>query len=705
MKKAILIILALIIIGIGIFFLLGPDTMGPEKDRGFLSKEKEGPEVGMRKKPKTEFSPSGKGRAPLPTNQQTTFPAPTDIFIFCPGGAPDQKFIPQTHASIIGVGAALATGSGPDYEEFYRGETARVHKLGLKYTVWLSTYDIDVGGRTTPEKFYQDRPELLEAACIDIDGKKMMFELERLPWQCTNNPVWREFLLKAAKRSIDWVADGFTFDEWLGSASVSSPDFNGCFCEHCMKGFREYLKQKYSLGELQSLGIGDIIDNFDYGDFIREGHLATYRASRWQVPLFSDFEDYQMLSIKKFWHEFVSEIREYGAAQGKDIYFSANTPELYPVWIPIQNELDYLSPEFTYDIPPKGKSITASKIARSLGKPAFFTPICTGITTEIMTRPDATALMKIYTVEAYSARGFLIVPYHIWFWTSPGEGESYYADIEELSPYYDFIYNNKPYYENLFSTSKIAVLYSYPSARQAYDSFTNAFYGISDLLLHSNFQYDVLFAGDDNWIKNSLSLAQLKEYEVIILPSTSNLLDQQVDLLLSYSEAGGNIVAFGQTEPRLRSFVHNKNILSGISNMLKNLIPRFGKGFEYSGNIPSAKKISSILNDLIQPNIQTNANENVVMLEYWNNETRSIIIHLINYNYNIKTKHLNIQKNINLEVMLNPELLGKNLIISYKSPDGAEIKELDYLISNGNIKFQIPNLEFYGVISIEEAEN
>ena len=126
---------------------------------------------------------------------------------------------------------------------------------------------------------------------------------------------------------------------------------------------------------------------------------------------------------------------------------------LLPPFLPIETELDYLSPEITFDYPPGGRSIPVYKIATSLGIPAFTCPH-SGVP-ELMGRSDMTTLMKIYTAEAYSAQGFLIVPYSIP--TSAPEVGWYSANMEDFRPYYDFIHNNAHYYENLVSTSKIAV--------------------------------------------------------------------------------------------------------------------------------------------------------------------------------------------------------------------------------------------------------
>lgn len=629
---------------------------------------------------KAEFEPIEEENVLPPTDYQTTFPAPTDVFIVFFTDYPPSAMFSQTHATIVGLSGKNFERS--DQEGYYRSIITFYHNAGLKYTgSTLSTFDA-----------YSDthlhRPDLLEAACVDIDGEGIMFEWEGLPWQCTNNPIWREFLLEVAKRSIDCGVDGVHIDEWLGTYSAAQ-EAGGCFCEYCMQGFREYLREKYSTEELESFGIEDI-DNFDYGDFIREQGTEALQP---------DFLDYQMASIREFWHESISEIRAYAREKGKDVFsVSANVPDLMANWMPIQDEINYLFSEYTYDYPPKGRSVPTFKLVRSLGKPLVVEPQTSNAA--LLQRSDLATLMKIYTAEAYSARGFLMVPYDIPAMTPEG-WEWYNADIEELSPYYDFIHNNEPCYDNLFSTSKIAVLCSLSSARW---SGTDDFYRISELILNSHFQYDVLFAGDNDWMEDNLSLSQLNEYEVVTLPNTRNLSDRQVSLLLSYAESGGNIVAFGEIGS------HNEEGNEVERGLLESLLVEgshdYGLGkFIYNGSLPTREEASGTLSGLIQPCIQTNANENVVMLEYWNNETHSIVIHLINYAYDIETEHLSPQENINLEVVLDPELLGKDLSISYMSPDWTGIEELSYTLSDGSVEFQVPNLEFYGVVSIGEASD
>ncbi len=630
--------------------------------------------------PEADFEFPRKASVLLPTNYQTEFPAPTDIFLAFFTDLPPADVLSQSHATVMGITGKNFEKS--DQESYYNTLTEFFHDAGLKYSgSFISTFDVETDT-------YEKHSELHDATCVDIQGKTIVFEWESRPWQCTNNPVWREFLLDMGERSVDCGADGIHIDEWLGTYSAAK-EADGCFCEYCMQGFREYLKEKYSTEELNALGI-DNIDSFDYGEFLREGKAQQTKADL----LASYFLDFQMESIKGFMRELITKTKAYGEEHGKTISVSANVPELMPDWLPIAEEADYMLSEYLYEYPPKGRSIPIFKLARSLGKPLVVEPQSSN--PDLLERDDVATLMKIYTAEAYSSRGFLLVPYDLPAKSSKG-WKFYNADLSELAPYYAFIQENNQYYEGLSSNSKIAVIYLYPSD-------TDGFYKVANSLLKLHFQYDALFAGDDKWMEDNLTLDQMNEYDVLVLPYADSLSGQQAGLLLSYVEQGGKVFAFSTGGPigKIQQIFDKKGESENqLSSLLVDGSHDFGLGkVVYNSNMPSEEQLGGTLSDLIQPDIQTNANENVAMVEYWNSETHSIVIHLINYNYDIETKSLSSQKGIEMEVALNQELAGKDLTVSYDSPDSTDIGQLEHTLSDGKVAFSIPNLDYYGVVSI-----
>ena len=107
---------------------------------------------------------------------------------------------------------------------------------------------------------------------------------------------------------------------------------------------------------------------------------------------------------------------------------------------------------------------------------------------------------------------------------------------------------------------------------------------------------------------------------------------------------------------------------------------------------------------MVWENIKTNASQKVAILEYWNTSLEAGIIHFINYDYDVKAKHINRQNNITMNVTLNRKLFGKNLGVFYASPDWNDIKELKYSFINNKMSFVVPNLDTYGVIFIGDKD-
>ena len=673
----------------------------------------EDPEVGpFPELPPSDWPESGRTSA--------TYPPGNSIFITSPhmgkwsdawhqGETPE--LLRQTNATHLLAWGGVAWGTDPDFKEPFQYNLEIISDFGLRHIAWLPGFSIEEPEHVDPE----DRAKLAGEVCIDIDGNPLVFvpsDVGEQPFYTTHSPAWREYRIEIAKRTIDWGGAGdIALDEWLGDFdAVTRPSADGGFNVYSMEGFREYLEQKYTAEELQGFGIDDI-NSFDYGDFIRQQYLSTYMDNRWDVPLWLDFLDYHMEFAVKTQVDLITELRAYARAQGKDIHFAGNTSGLIHNLLPVQNVVDYLAAEMDFGIPPEGRMIPYYKVGASIGAPLLSTPMShREQTVELMTRPDLAQLWKIYTAEAYSARGFVHVPsrYHLFWIDEPAMAT---ADLEELRPYYNFISDNEQFYENLTSTSRTAVMFPYSSYRWS-GRFQQSFYGINNLLLDEHFQYDVIFAGDDNWIEDELSLEELNRYQVVILPNTRNLTDNQVDLLLSYLDSGGRVISFGDigTHNEKNERVDREN----LQDLLAEGTQKHSEGwFTYMDGNPGSDyynersdqargEFAKTLKTLIHPNIFTNADENVAVQKYWNSDAGANVIHLINYNYDLDTQHLHTQKDIDLEVILNEQLQGKELEVYYTSPDQTEIQKLDHKVRAGWVEFQVPELEYYSVIFIGE---
>ena len=129
----------------------------------------------------------------------------------------------------------------------------------------------------------------LQQACIrDITGEPILtpwlqdhtFRGVRMYWNCTNNPRSRAFYDACIRAAMEAGYDGIAIEEPRGSAVAVHA--GGCFCDHCVNGFRVYLEAKYTAAELAGRGIPSSA-GFDYRT-IGAGGRAYPRGVRRGVP-------------------------------------------------------------------------------------------------------------------------------------------------------------------------------------------------------------------------------------------------------------------------------------------------------------------------------------------------------------------------------------------------------------------------------------
>lgn len=639
------------------------------------------------------------------SSNQITYPfSPTDIFFTQMtdwNNKDDLAMVKKTHSTVVGHGEL-------DYrlQDFY-DNTELIstvvdisHKTGLKYTA-LYISDNNIANAT-------------EMAVRDINGKIVYDSMQTETPRICNSihyPQWKNYLIDLAKKTVDTGADIICFDCWTSNYDIIYK--GGDFSENSMIGFTNYLGKKYNKTQLKGFRIDDI-NTFNYGKYIKNNYLKQYNSGdKGSIPLFHDFEDFQLESSKIFYQDLITEMQKYSETKGKKVLITVNAPESDHTelikGLPIADVVDGFMSEYTYKLPPYNNTITEYKIFRSLGKPQVFIPNC-GRSIDLTTRTDLPELMRIYTAEAYASGEFAYVPNAINMNSSAG-WQLFKTDMTKLYPYYNFIYNNKSLYNNTVSTAKTAVLYSYASFKNK-QSISDSFFGICNLLLDTHCQYDVLFAGDNRWINDKLILDELNKYDVIIMPNVRDISDKQLDLLLNYVKFGGKVFAFGETGINDESGNFKKR--SQLNGLVTEGPHQYGLGqFVYEKDDAGAKylnnknsiilkKVTGIKDGLNQESIKTNASQKVAFLEYWNKSVEADIIHLVNYDYDTKAKHINRQKSINVNVTLNRKLLGKNLGVFYVSPDWSDTKELKYSIANNKMSFVVPLLDTYGVIFIGE---
>jgi hypothetical protein len=118
------------------------------------------------------------------------------------------------------------------------------HRHGIRvgvYTQWGSLFN---------ETFFLEVPEARSWVQIGVDGKPIEY-LDRVNqyfrWRgCPGNPDFLAYIKKAVKKAIaELKADVIYFD----NLCLFEYHDTLCYCEHCRKGFREYLARRFPTAE------------------------------------------------------------------------------------------------------------------------------------------------------------------------------------------------------------------------------------------------------------------------------------------------------------------------------------------------------------------------------------------------------------------------------------------------------------------------
>jgi hypothetical protein len=86
-------------------------------------------------------------------------------------------------------------------------------------------------------------------------------------WGCLNNPELERGHMEYLKRYVDAGVDIMQRDE--PRVNDGAVRWGGCFCDHCMKGFRQYLRKNTTAEEREKLGV-EPIDSFDYRSYLEK---------------------------------------------------------------------------------------------------------------------------------------------------------------------------------------------------------------------------------------------------------------------------------------------------------------------------------------------------------------------------------------------------------------------------------------------------
>jgi hypothetical protein len=250
-----------------------------------------------------------------------------------------------------------------------------------------------------------------------------------------NNPELERGYLEYLKRYIDAGAQIMQRDEPGGNLNATR--WGGCFCDHCMQGFRRYVARRTTPGRRAELGVGDI-ESFDYREHLRAAKAPVGDPfGRWDGgELKKLFVEFQTNATIEFHKRTRQALDEYA---GRRIPFSCNNGVRR--WSEIEFGFDWAFGELAYG------HATAHQIYRAMREAARHHR------TQIVTMPKKGNYDNLQEWErrtrqtiamAYACGGHCMVPWDVYM---PHDAPRYFGKPEQYADLFGFIRANRRYFD------------------------------------------------------------------------------------------------------------------------------------------------------------------------------------------------------------------------------------------------------------------
>ena len=288
--------------------------------------------------------------------------------------------------------------------------------------------------------------DLRDAVARDIDGRPIpvwwLFDQARdgtPAWfGCTNHPAFRAHCRQRVAEEMRGGAAGLHVDDHLGTAH-SVAFLNGCFCDHCMAAFRQWLERHGTPAAMATAGVTRWSD-LDYRALVRTvaPDDAAYRANMASVPLRAEFLDCQLQLAAEH-------VRQLGALAAeivqRPITLSANTalPELphlvvTPHLTHLVGEVPHHAEQGTTGL---ADAVYAYRMADTIGKPLAAT--ARGQDWAFVKANGSVNLVKIWIALGQCAGHRLMAPHRQWCFTLDRGSDWYAGPDEAYAPLYRFV--------------------------------------------------------------------------------------------------------------------------------------------------------------------------------------------------------------------------------------------------------------------------
>jgi len=556
---------------------------------------------------------------------------------------------------------------GPEYQEFYKVEGAEV---------WESRYE-KFGGNGFAES---------------LDGTFIQNETwgEGGYFTCQIAPGWHGWftdeLLKATSNHLAVCQD-----------NISCAPFNtgyGCFCPHCLAGFRGWLGSRYTASELRAFGIDDL-PAFDYRERVCRYGLLGERAQG--DPLTREYIKFQYAAQLLAWADVVERVKAAGAQKGLAIPVCGNQIGTFGMWpyaSIISQFCDIVEIEEVITV---GSDIPDWGVQYKMGRAGCHEERPVWVRGPVYAQgKDRTPQMSqlfwaSHFGEALANGGVRDISFGM---NAPWTGDPDtldFIDSPEIQQvwrdYSSFCHDNRAILTRRESMARVALIYSLPTMmfRRYYpqqideNAVFDEFHQAALWLDRSHIPYDCVIFGHPELFLTDV--ARLSRYDALVLPAAESLSDTQVDLLKRFAARGGTIIADG----RLGIRDENDNVrstapLAGLRILdLKN---------DRSAAVEAMRGVTPLSvqgPDWISANVWRSAGG------------ASLDVHLVNYGADLDAGVWKPLEQMTVEAELPAGMRFDSVqLLRF----GASPRSLEFRRVGDRVRFAVPPFEAYAVVSI-----
>ena len=433
-------------------------------------------------------------------------------------------------AGITLVVTNLHKGAGLEAEAEDIDATRRFTAFAHKYGVRVGGY---IGATMMYETFFQEEPDAPGWKQVDENGRPMYYghagEQTFRYVACRNNPGYKAFVEKVMRLGIEDIKlDLIHFDQmewWYEPKS--------CRCQYCTEGFRRWLLAKYPPGSRKPRFGFERLDTIAPPPFdLWEGPVRLVALSN---PLMQEWALWRASEVARHFAEsdqFIHSLNPEVALEGNPNLNPA-TNRGFAQGVDVGSMLEH--GDIVWSEEPAHASWTADgrlvskirsfKSARIMGKSIF---VYTGGRYGTQD-PASPPHLRIAEAMAYNGDNIGMV------------GDVHPEGIQltpEAKRYIDFFHQHNAGLANTEPVGDVAVLRAFPAVEFNPSKSLVAATLAEQTLIQHHVPFDIIY---------NRHLADLSRYKVLVLADQDALSDEQVGAIRRFVEAGGGLVATGNT--------------------------------------------------------------------------------------------------------------------------------------------------------------